>query len=182
MHNTVYTAVYIPLAVDDDKNGLCICCCTYHITTSIFSHISYTRTHHCSLSTHHYTLMYTSCTLKPIYITTLLYIQAYLHLHHYTLHILFIHTTVNMYIPHHWIGRNSSTMIQTAVNMDCVCLKLRLKIRLQKWSCKGLCKNRSAKSHPNAQTICYYLLTWSLLLAAMGFFTKSFEPSENEDN
>ena len=62
-------------------------------------------------------------------------------------------------------------MTQTAANMDCVCLELRLKLRLQKWSCKGLCKNRSAKSHPNAQTICYYLLTWSLLLAAMGFFT-----------
>ena len=75
MHNTVYTAVYIPLTVDDDKNGLCICCCTYYITTSIFSHISYTRTHHCSLSTHHYTLLYTSCTLKPIYITTLLIIE-----------------------------------------------------------------------------------------------------------
>ena len=27
-----------------------------------------------------------------------------------------------------------------------------------------------------------YLLTWSLLLAAMGFFTKSFDPSENVDN
>ena len=26
------------------------------------------------------------------------------------------------------------------------------------------------------------LLTWSLLLAAMGFFTKSFDPSKNVDN
>ena len=43
-------------------------------------------------------------------------------------------------------------------------------------------QTQTAKSHPNAQTICCYLLTWSLLLAAMGFFTKSFDPSENVDN
>ena len=85
----------------------CIRCCTYHVTPVYFhifltqghitAYLVHTTIHYCTLLVHsnHFTL------LKPIYITILLYIQASLHLHHYILHILFIHTTVNMYIPHH---------------------------------------------------------------------------------
>ena len=85
----------------------------------IIAYLVHTTIHYCTLLVHsnHFTL------LKPIYITTLLYIQANLHLHHYILHILFIHTTVNMYIPHHKICKNSSTMTQTAATRDCCLLR-----------------------------------------------------------
>ena len=76
------------LVVDDDKNGLCICCCTYHITTSIFSHISYTWTHHCSLSTHHYTPLYTQNTL---------HYYTFIHSSQFTLTSLFIAWTIHTY-------------------------------------------------------------------------------------
>ena len=80
---------------------------SYH--TSILSHISYTRTHHCSLSTHHYTLLYTSvhstnlhyytmhymyCSYIPLYPLHML-IDHHLTLHNYTYHTLaLVHTYI----------------------------------------------------------------------------------------
>ena len=83
--------------------------------TSILSHISYTRTHHCSLSTHHYTLLYTSvhstnlhyytmhymyCSYIPLYPLHML-IDHHLTLHNYTYHTLaLVHIYILLFMYH----------------------------------------------------------------------------------